>query len=1662
MNKWVKRFLYFLGGLVTLILLVFLFLQTNWAKRIIRNKVAAYVSGKTGTEFRIGSIDYSLPKWVELKGVFMQDRNKDTLLYGNKIRADVAMLKLISGQIEVKKIALDDIFINLRQSQTDSVFNYQFVIDAFAGKPDTTASQDTSAIDLSLEELALKKVRFNLLDDRSGNYTRMSVQDFDLKLKEININTMEFDVDKLRANGLRLELLVNKPLVDTVDIVSAEAAPLPIIKADSIILHDSYVSFIDEVNKMRSINDIADLQVHMFSNAGNLNTFRGDYVGLFNSNILFEHVLQATGDTASAKVSMNGKDTVMVNDMAFIINEINLRNNNITYNNNALPVKINGLDYAHLAISELQLIASNNSFQNGRIETTIKAFSFKDKSGFQLDTLQGAIRIDSRNIFIQNLLAKTPGSVIKADANVYPASFMPGASQNESDIPENHLLLTNTIISKKDLDLLADGMTAEYEKQLDVLGNLLINTNITGNSRQLFISNLSVRTLNSNAFSTTISGTASNVADPKRLSYNLNIRQLNAVKALIEPFLAESPQPVNLPPSFAINGTVAGTMNRVQTNLHLNSAFGKLNAKTNLVNFQNPGNMQYDIVLTTADLETGKWIYQDSLLGKLTGTVTAKGFNGFDITKNNLKTTADISAFRFQKNVINNIKLNALLIKGIADFTASVNDELLQVNMDGNADLQSEYPKGSAIINLQKADVYALGYAADSMRLSTRAELDINNSSPQALDAMVRLDSVKAHVAGTNIFSDSLLLTAYRRNDSTLADLTSDLANVNLATNLTYDNAGLLLQEVSGYYIKKPGTPAAPKAAAGAVSVAFVMKPNDLYSSLVPGFSFTNAAGNVQINNSSADSVVKGSITADEIAVGTNRVSAINVKLGGTRDSLLLVATADTVNAANLLLYDALVQAGFADNNLSAFVSSKDKNKRDQYAVGVTAAQNSDNGYNIKLAENLKLNYDDWRVNPQNVIRTSATGFNVQDFAISYNNQSISASSTSGEYNAPVKLHINDFKLGTITAALNQDSMLVEGVLNADITAGKFDQAIPEANGTLTLDSIRFQQTPVGNLNLTASSQASNVRLNGKLDGYGNNVTLAGTYNAQSIDVNIHLEPLNLKSVEPFTMGSLERSSGTITGPIHISGSVNDPDWNGRLSFNDVKTTAAAFGTYLSIQNQTIVLDKPTATFNNFTVTDSTNHPLTINGTISQDANNEFITNLDVKATDFHVINNTSSDNSTLYGKAIIAMDADISGPLTAPTVGGSVVVKDGTDVTYVKQTIPASVKERDAVIEFVDMDTIANLVKYRRPVDETEMLATKSNFEYNLNLEIEPQAKFSVIIDPATRDEVQVQGSADLNIGSAPNGNVNIAGIYTLEAGSYQLNYGLLKRQFNLQKGSTIQLSGDPMNATADITAIYDISVSPIDLIRNEIGSATAEKSNIYKRKVPFEVLLHITGKASKPRLDFDIRVQENAEGVSYEMTNTIDNKLQQLRNDQSSMNKQVFALLTFNRFIGDESSNFFAGTESNSSLLFNESVSSFLNAAVDQLAADLIKGVDLDIDLKSVDDDPAAQRTDLNVALGKSFLNDRLNISVGKNFTVEGSDPSAKTNAASGNNQYLPDFNATYKISKDGRYMLRAYRRNQYEAVMDGYFIETGVTFSFSMSYDKFKELFRRSRKK
>ena len=100
---------------------------------------------------------------------------------------------------------------------------------------------------------------------------------------------------------------------------------------------------------------------------------------------------------------------------------------------------------------------------------------------------------------------------------------------------------------------------------------------------------------------------------------------------------------------------------------------------------------------------------------------------------------------------------------------------------------------------------------------------------------------------------------------------------------------------------------------------------------------------------------------------------------------------------------------------------------------------------------------------------------------------------------------------------------------------------------------------------------------------------------------------------------------------------------------------------------------------------------------------------------------------------------------------------------------------------------------------------------------------------------------------------------------------------------------------------------------------------------------------------------------------------------------------------------------------------------------------------------------RTDLNIGVSKRLLNDRLKISVGNNFQLEGPQNSRSQNTGIAGNVAVD-----YQLSRDGRYMLRFYRRNEYEGIVDGYIIETGLSFILAADYNRLRQLLHKRRQR
>ncbi|SJZ97163.1 translocation/assembly module TamB domain-containing protein [Sediminibacterium ginsengisoli] len=1656
MKKWPKRILIFFSALIAFVVLVILLLHTGFAKRIVRNKLEAFLSGKTKTEFHIGGVNYLLPKWVELNGVFVKDLRGDTLLWGKKIRVDIRMLGLIKGEYDVRRIELDQLYAYITKKQADTTFNYQFLIDAFTSKePVAQEKKDTSALALTLRKIEIRGSRFSWLDESGGlqmtaqiGSVAFDIDSIDFKkqvyaVKEGSIENTYFNMQQRAATG-------TEETANTAATVSSTA--MPVVKVKDFTVRKS--AFNLNSPAFVSNNIISYLALGKLDADLNRSMFLVDKAALDSSNIVFVQRAVQTEQVAGKTV----KDTALsTGSMLVQVNQLDLKGNQVAFDNGTGKVQSTAIDYNHLLLKDLLVHAKGIYYAGSNMKADISRISFRERSGFVLDTLQGNFGMDSSKIAIAGAKLITPHSKLFATALVYPRSLQ----GQDASLQNNEISIKNTVLSKPDLFMLAPGLAAKYRKELAAFNSIYLNGDISGTREQLNVRALSLQTNNKN-LQLFITGKLKHPLDTKRLQYDAEIHRLIATRELISPWVNKgSTQQIDLPPVFSVSGHVNGNMSVVRPDLRLQSSYGEAEIKGMLAGFDKPAAMEYNMQLVAKKLETGKWIKKDSLLGPLTGTVVVKG-RGTDYKTASITSHINFRSFRLMEHDYQAFTADIDGRHGLYAIKANSADPLLDLSLDGTADVTRKYPSGKASLDVRNADLTGLGLTKDSLRIQSEADITLNNADPGALDVHARLDTTRIYRGSQQIYLDSLVLKGFRDSGLTFITLRSDLADASLKGEFDYTKLPAVLTAYVNKYrdsIQIDTTSIANTS----ISMQADVKPNPVYAVLLPGLFFDkniHVTGELVTRNADSSFYVTASVPY--LKYQSNVVSALQADIRAVNDSLRLAVVADTIQAAGLLLYKTTASGELSNRFAQASVLTHDAAGKERYRISLRGNKENDN-YALTLGDTLRLNYNNWNVRKDNRIVLGSKGFNISQLEITNGAQRLSANSETAVLGAPLKVEISKFRVSNIAGILDQDSLSVNGLLDVNVRAENFSNKIPTIDGTIKVDSLTYNKIDVGNIAITANGGADGVNFNGGLTGNGNNVDLKGSYTASQLDASINLNPVKVKTFEAFSAGTLARSGGNVSGPLTIKGPVSDLSWSGKLRFDSVNTSLAQYGTVLKIDKQEITLSSPEIRFNKFTIRDSADHTFQVDGTVRQDAKaaGGFTTDLSLNARNFIAVNNTAVDNNEIYGTAIVNVDATIAGPLATPDINGNVRLRDESSITYARQPRAAALKDREGVIEFIDLDSIPDIRKVE-DVSEKKKTTTFA-LNYNLNIEIDPNAQLSVIIDPATRDELIVKGSAQLNAGVTPNGEVALTGAYNLTSGSYQLNYQFLRRRFELQEGSTIMFSGDPREAEANITAMYEMEAEPLELIGNEIESGGTDNAN-YRQKFPFQVILKVKGPVTEPRLEFDIKLKEGVAGINSTVSTTIENKLAQLRNDASSMNKQVFALLVMNRFIGEQSKDFFAGSGNNNSNeeMIRASVSGFLSEVVNQLAADLIKGVDIDVNLKSVDDyATATQRTDLNLALSKRFLDDRLSVMVGKNFTVDGEDPLARSQNNS-NLSFLPDITTNYKLSRNGRYMLKAYRRTQYEAILDGYFVETGVAFSISLDYVKFRQIFNQLKKK
>lgn len=1728
--------MYLFISVAILVCLFLLFINMPMGRRVVKNQVQSYLEDKFKSKVNIGSIDYSLPKWIEINNVYIEDKNKDTLLYGEKIYVDVDMFRLAFGFTNIREVAFQNIVINVQRSENDTSFNYQFILDAFAGnKPIVKVDQDTVEMKLTLTRLIFDKVLLKYSDKRDGVDFTAYIKDLDASLNRFRPERTDFAIQYFRASQVDFDMTmykeakkdssVNEP--GTLDSLPGNGL---FITAEKFQLRDVNVSVKDKISGMYYTNKVK----HLGLTNALFDLPRS--VGIADSLLLDSSFVQFINPLSKPGKKLTDT-TTQTAPWYFNVKQVSLSNNQIWFDDNNIA-RAGGLDPAHFNVKNLETDISDLIYSANRTQGMVKQLAFKDTSGFTLDTTHLNFLMTDSIISATDLYVKTPESLLQ---NFFEIKFdsLSGITKN----PRNSLLaamLHNSTLAFNDLYLLLPSLKKNFPPDQFANTKVFFNTEIRGNLAQVYLPSLqlmfggsSVRAHGSlynltdaNRFyydlyidqgifrksdllkfipkenqqsfahlpniinlrgrikgnrenlvsdivasgeGMMVSGKFSlkNISDPRKLSYDFAIKNSAFSKKFIMGIIPPGtlPPEINLPEKNYITGTLKGNVNDLVADLKLNGSYGLVTVKGFIKNIHYPEISTYDLFITTKNYDVGKLISQDSVLGKVTGSFKLKG-RGLNYKTMQSDIIASIKQMQYKNYNYQNAEIAANFNDGIIDSKGSIDDPNLKLQYDLNLNVRNQYPAVNGFVNADTARLQALNLYKDTLNFSLYANIGANSLQPRSLDINTVIDTVRMQLGKNFYLLDSISLVATSAAGVDDIDFYAPFASVQANGAFDYDKIDQAVIQYINHYYKIAVAPVVINIPDQQVTFSGLVKYHPIVTAVVPGLqNYADVDFKGSFVSANRDSALNLVVTAPLVAYDNYTIRNGNLNIQSKNERINYVVNFDTLRSANNIFYGTTLNGSAANDSLLVNALTQDDRKQDWFGLKASV-YNKNDVYSFRLIDSLLLNYERWNVSTDNYINYSKQGLIIHNFLITSDTSRIFINSRQQVANSPIDILIDNFNLKNISSILNKDTVLIAGIMDTRLEVNDLYKKLPAFTGSLTITDLAIKQQPIGNLSAWATKQSeNNVTATLAITGNGNDISAKGNYylnnELNEFDATADIKRLNIATIQGFTMGSIKNATGNMHGDFTMNGKFSDPRWNGTLFFDTTKFTIAQLGTAFKIDNQKIVFDYPAVTMSNFIVHDTLNNELKINGTVSVNKTKTYDLDLDLKAKDFIVMNAPKAINSELYGYAAADIDIKITGTSVRPNIEGDIAVKDRSNVTIVIPERSYSKDEGRTIVRFIDRDTFDVNPPVIPFVEEKEPGSNFAQFlNYNLNVEIKKDATLTIIIDPVTGDEIKVKGDALLNAGVDPGGNIVLAGVYELDNGYYVFNYQFLQRKFILERGSTITFAGEPMRARANITATYIVNTSARDLLDNEVGSVDPFLANSFNQKIPFRVKLYITGVLNRPEIKFDIQLPEESSVMSSELRTTIENKLAQIRGDEAATNKQVFALLLLGRFVGEQSSDFFKGNGDDFSDIARHSVSQFLSSALNEIAGNLLKGVDIDLNLNTYRDyanGGNSQRTDLNVALSKTFLDDRLTVSIGKNFGVQGqADAASKANS-----NFLPDITIGYKLTKDGKYLLKAYRKNQFEVVLDGYVVETGLGFVVTMDYDKFGELFVRKRK-
>ena len=1663
MNKFtrvlLRIFLWIFGSVIALVLLVIFLIRLPSVQNYIAGKVAHYLETKIGTPVNIGYVNITFPKKLVLENIYFEDQSQDTLLSGEKLMVDINMLKILKNTIEIQEIDLEGITAKITRSAPDGSFNFDYILKAFTSEKESTptAPDTASALLFNIDKVNFDRIRFAYKDDMIGTSADIWLNHFDTRIKTFDLkDNMTFDMPKINLEGLTAYVKQwapstesTKPSPEDFGITDSSAnttALLPNIGTELIKLKDIFVRYQDVSSAMDTKFDIKNLSANV------------DLIDLNKEVVRLRELMLDQSDSyvtfgKTTKKTSTTSDTSSVN-WVVTTDKVVIDKTNFAFRDDN-QARMKGFDYFNIKITDLASALDELHYSADSISGSLLNLTAKDHSGFYLKKLKADFTYTNTGATIENLLAETPNTIIRDYFKItYPS--LDAVAKNPG------LLSIDAKVKKTQIDMSDIRFFVPDLEQMDVMQPLLtkrffLDGHVVGKLNDLHIPSLNFRTLdNTNIIA---SADIKGLPDTDKLFINLNLKKLTTSKKDLDRLIAKSMLPKDMafqfPNSISLSGTFKGGMKGFDTNMSLLTEKG--NATVNGYLNMAGRDTTYDATLSISDFNIGHLLEQDSTLGIVSIDAQVKG-QGLDPKTMRASMSGTVNRLDAMGYQYHDILLDLTAQNG--DIAGNINsiDPNVKFNLDMAADMRGAYPAVKAELMIDSVNLKNLKLMKDDFRYHGKVNLDLTTADINHLNGDLIVSHSSIAYNDSRYALDTISVTALADTNRNALVLKSEFLKAHLVGKYKLTELAASLQDVAKIYYNPKNEPPTPlKYENQNFEFSATLNNSRFLRDFLPGLERMDDISLDGTFNSQQKSIMAKLIAPTLIYDG------IEVKDVGldiiTVDSTMYYSTLiNKIKVNNIELNNTVLSGKIIENNLDFGLWIKDKAQKDRYHLGAKMSVDESN-YMLSLFEDgLMLNYDKWNINPSNQLSFGKDGIRAQDFKLSYKGQDFSIQSQDSTFNSPINLTFNNFRIETFSSMLESDVLNFGGGINGAATVSRLSSN-PVFVSDLEIKKFYFGQDTVGNIlvkvdNLKENTYSADV----KITENGNDVQLLGEYIAPptgeaSFNASLELKPLKIKTIEAFSMGYLKNSEGDLNGLLQIGGNFDAPKISGDLTFNKARMNVSMLNADLLMDKQKITFNNQGINFKQFALNDLRGNQAKLNGSILTKNYTDFDFNLNLTTKNFAAVNSTREDNDLFYGKLNITSNIRISGDLNKPVIDGDVKANENTDFVFIVPNENPGIAERDGVVKFVDKSDTAKANIFAR-LDSMTTATKLSGMDLALNLSTDREAKFKVIIDEGSQDALNIQGIAELNTAIDASEKITMSGTFTVEKGNYSFNFGPIKKEFDFEKGSTITWNGDPLDARMDITAVYKGRFPTLELVSNQIGT---ESQNLYKQRVPFNVKLILSGELFKPDIRFDIDLDENNAIVSQDVVSKVNIGLASLRDDPAELNKQVFSLIIMGRFM---SSNPFESLSGGGGVegMARSSVSSFLSSQLNNLASDLIKGVELDFNLQSEQDyltGSGQNRTDLAVGISKMLFDDRLKITVGSNFEVEGNTrPGEKPNNIAG------DISIDYQLSKDGRYFARVYRKNQYQATLQGQFVETGIGFIINMSYNRFRELFMSSK--